>query len=56
MKFVDHFNYSPEFPPNIDFDQEEYAELMLKCIEDDYDYTIEKYGTVVTTTSKLIQQ
>ena len=29
------------------FDQEEYAELLLKCIEDDFDYTIEKYGTVV---------
>lgn len=47
MKFVDHFNYSPEFPPNMDFDQEEYAELLLKCIKDDHDYTIERYGTVV---------
>ena len=29
------------------FDQEKYAELLLKCIEDNSDYTIEKYGTVV---------
>ena len=47
MKFVLHFDYSPNFPPNIDFDQEKYAELLLKCIEDNFDYTIEKYGTVV---------
>lgn len=47
MQFVDHFNYSPEFPPNIDFNQEEYAELLLKSIKDNRDYTIEKYGTVV---------
>lgn len=47
IKFVNHFKYSPEFPPDLYFDQEEYAELLLKCIEDDFDYTIEKYGTVV---------
>lgn len=47
MKFVEHFNYCPNFPPNMDFDQEEYAELLLKCVENDFDYTIEKYGTVV---------
>ena len=29
----------------MDFDQEEYAELLLKCVEDNFDYTIEKYGT-----------
>ena len=32
---------------NIDFDQEIYADLLLKCIKDDFDYTIEMYGTVV---------
>lgn len=47
MQFVLHFKYSPNFPPNIDFNQEKYAELLLKCIEDDFDYTIEEYGTVV---------
>lgn len=44
-RFVFHFNYGPNFPPNMDFDQEEYAELLLKCVEDNFDYTIEKYGT-----------
>lgn len=47
MKFVEHFGYSPNFPPELFFDQEEYADLLLKCIEDKFDYTIEKYGTVV---------
>lgn len=47
MQFVLHFDYNPNFPPNLDFNQEEYAELLLKCIEDNFDYTIEKYGTVV---------
>lgn len=46
-KFVNCFHYCPEFPPDLLFDQEEYADLLLKCIEDDFDYTIEKYGTVV---------
>lgn len=45
MQFVLHFDYNPNFPPNLDFNQEEYAELLLKCIEDNFDYTIEKYGT-----------
>ena len=45
-KFMDYFLYSPELPPNVDFDQNEYAELLLKCIEDDFDYTIELYGTI----------
>lgn len=47
MKFGFHFKYAPNLPPNLDFDQEEYADLLLKCIEDDFDYTIEKYGTIV---------
>ena len=47
LQFVMHFDYCPSFLPNLDFNQEEYADLLLKCIEDDFDYTIEKYGTVV---------
>ena len=47
LQFVEHFDYSPAFPPNMDFDQEEYADLLLKCVEDNFDYTIDKYGTVV---------
>lgn len=35
LQFVMHFDYCPNFPPNLDFNQEEYAELLLKCIEDD---------------------
>ena len=32
------------------FDEyDEYAEELMKCIEDDFDYTIEKYGTRVPT-------
>ncbi len=46
-KFVLHFHYCPEFPTNIDFNENEFAELLLKCVTDDFDYTIEKYGTVV---------
>ena len=46
-KFVLHFHYCPNFPPNVDFDQKEFTELLLKCVADDFDYTIEKYGTVV---------
>ena len=45
-KFFSHFRYFAELPPNIDFDEEEYADLLLKCVEDNFDYTIKKYGTV----------
>ena len=38
MQFVLHFNYCPKFPPDLYFDQEVYADLLLKCIEDDFDY------------------
>ncbi len=43
----DHFGYCAAFPEGLDFDQDEYADELLKCIEDDFDYTIEKYGTKV---------
>ena len=46
-KFIDHFGYCAAFPEGLDFDQDEYADELLKCIEDDFDYTIEKYGTKV---------
>ena len=45
-KFFDNFGYFSELPPNVDFDEEEYADLLLKCVEDNFDYTIKKYGTV----------
>lgn len=43
--FISHFSYAPNFPNDIDFDQNEYANFLKKCIEDNIDYTIEKYGT-----------
>ena len=46
-RFFSRFHYWPKSPQNIDFDQEQYANLLLKCVADDFDYTIEKYGTVV---------
>ena len=45
-KFFDNFGYFSELPPNVDFDEEEYADLLLKCVDDNFDYTIEMYGTV----------
>lgn len=45
-KFFDTFGYFAELPPNVDFDEEEYADLLLKCVEDNFDYTIELYGTI----------
>lgn len=44
--FTMHFGYCPEFPTSIDFDQDAFAEELLKCVTDNFDYTIEKYGTV----------
>lgn len=43
--FITHFGYAPNFPNNLDFDQNEYADFLQKCIDDNFDYTIEKYGT-----------
>ena len=34
-------------PNEIDFDQSKYADDLLKSVADNYDYTIEKYGTQV---------
>ena len=48
-KFFSHFRYFAELPPNVDFDEEEYADLLLKCVEDNFDYTIEMYGTIPKT-------
>ena len=31
----------------MDFDQDAYAEELLKCVEDNFDYTIKKYGTKI---------
>ena len=47
-RFFGHFGYHLEFPPNIDFDQDEYAELLNKCVNENFDYTIKEYGTVLS--------
>ncbi len=45
-RFMCTFHYYPNWPPKIEFNQIEYAKELEKCIEDNFDYTIEKYGTV----------
>ena len=34
MKFIEHFGYYPNHPNDIDFDQDAYAEELLKCVEE----------------------
>lgn len=46
-EFIFHFGYWAELPSEVDFDQSAYADDLIKCVEDDFDYTIEKYGTKV---------
>ena len=45
IRFADHFDYYPNYPNNLDYDENAYAELLDRCIVDDFDYTIELYGT-----------
>ena len=44
-RFYDYFHYFPNTPNNFDFDQDEYANLLDKCVNDNFDYTIRLYGT-----------
>ncbi len=46
FNFIRTFDYYPKYPQEIGFDQLEYAMELEKCIEDNFDYTIEKYGTI----------
>lgn len=56
-EFLDKFKYCPEAP----FDavmqdykaSEEYCKVLQKCIDDNFDYTIELYGTVPRTSEGL---
>ena len=43
--FREHFGYRANYPNEIDFDQNEYAKLLDKCVEENFDYTVELYGT-----------
>ena len=44
-RFFECFLYYPNLPSEIEFDQVVYAKLLDKCVEDNFDYTIDKYGT-----------
>ena len=49
-KFLLHFHYPCPVPRNARIDSEEdfkeFSDLIDKCIADNFDYTIEKYGNV----------
>lgn len=45
LRFIKHFGYCAEYPNKVDFDEDEYAELLDKCVAENFDYTIELYGT-----------
>ncbi len=48
-KFLYKFNYIPEAPFDVVMGDEEaskeYCKILQKCIDDNFDYTIELYGT-----------
>ena len=50
-KFFDHFKYFPKDPFEVLMDDpeasEEYCRVLQKCLDDDFDYTVERYGTKV---------
>lgn len=52
-KFLDKFDYLPEASFDAVMEDikasEEYCKVLQKCIDDDFDYTIELYGTVPRT-------
>lgn len=57
IKFDRHFGYSCDVPQDAVIDSEEdfkkFSDLIDKCIEDDFDYTIELLGTVPPTHTGL---
>lgn len=47
-KFFEHFHYVPNYPKDPERDEsDEYNEMLYKSIKDNFDYTIEKYDTLV---------
>lgn len=50
QRFDKHFGYCCQIPLNAEINSENdyklFSELVDKCIADNVDYTIEKYGTV----------
>lgn len=51
-RFLEHFGYVPNYPNEIEFNQDDYSKLLDKCIAEKFDYTIEKYGTDPTYGTK----
>lgn len=49
-KFLNKIGYLPEAPFDVIMEDrkasEEYCKLLQKCIDDNFDYTIELYGTI----------
>lgn len=43
--FLKHFGYLPNDPREIHFNEEEYIAVLRKSINENFDYTIELYGT-----------
>lgn len=44
--FIHHFGYLPNDPIYLDDLNNEWADVLEKSVKDNFDYTIEKYGTV----------
>lgn len=43
--FIQKFGYIPNHPKELFYNESEYDKLLNKCVTDNFDYTIEKYGT-----------
>lgn len=56
-KFLAKFNYLPEASFDAVMENkkasDEYCKVLQKCIDDDFDYTIELYGTIPRTSEGL---
>ena len=44
-KFMDKFEYMPNYPNGEENEDDEYVAILEKSITDNFDYTIKKYGT-----------
>jgi hypothetical protein len=44
--FFYHFGYYPNDPKYLDDVNNEWSDILEKSVKDNFDYTIEKYGTV----------
>ena len=44
-EFIKKFGYLPNHPNELFYDENQYNDLLLRCIKDNLDYTIKMYGT-----------